>query len=126
MAQLPLLKTSESDKLETLRRLDRFRRWRCLEDKRYCLCCGKIITGAEIQIARGTDAVEPARLFCPTPACESIPMDWVLPTDEVLSTMSMLGDEKTQVAAAVHQFHRSDKSVGARLQRFKSHLRRSA
>jgi hypothetical protein len=43
-------KLSDEEKLETLQRLDRFRQWHSLDEKRYCLVCGKIITGREIQV----------------------------------------------------------------------------
>jgi hypothetical protein len=76
---------SEGEKLEALRRLDQFRPWRSLGEKRYCLVCGKIITGEQIEVAGGTRGNEPLRLTCPTEHCHSIPMDWVLPTDEILA-----------------------------------------
>jgi hypothetical protein len=37
--------------LDVLRRLDQFREWHSLDDKRFCLVCGKIISGRRIQIA---------------------------------------------------------------------------
>ena len=73
------------DKLEALRRLDQFRPWRSLDEKRFCLVCGKIITGEQIQVIGGMRGTGPLRIICPTPNCHSIPMDWVLPTDEVLA-----------------------------------------
>jgi hypothetical protein len=76
---------SDADKLEVLQRLDQFRRWKSLDDKRYCLCCGKIITGYEIQVIGGTGHTGPLRIICPTKGCHSIPMDWALPTNEALS-----------------------------------------
>jgi hypothetical protein len=76
---------SEGEKLEALRRLDQFRPWHSLEEKRYCLICGKIITGEQIKVAGGTRGNGPLRLSCPTERCHSIPMDWVLPTDEILA-----------------------------------------
>ena len=76
---------SDEEKLEVLRRLDQFRQWRSLEEKRYCLVCGTIITGRQIQVAGGTRGNGPLRLSCPTERCNSIPMDWVLPTDEILA-----------------------------------------
>jgi hypothetical protein len=79
------IKLSEGEKLEALRRLDQFRPWRSLDEKRYCLVCGKIITGEQIEVAGGTRGNEPLRLTCPTEHCHSIPMDWVLPTDEILA-----------------------------------------
>src|SRR6267154_2309721 len=44
---------SDGEKLEVLRRLDQFRHWHSLEDKRYCLVCGKLIAGRQIQVAGG-------------------------------------------------------------------------
>jgi hypothetical protein len=79
------IKLSKGEKLEVLRRLDQFRPWRSLDEKRYCLVCGKIITGEQIEVAGGTRGNGPLRLRCPTEHCHSIPMDWVLPTDEILS-----------------------------------------
>jgi hypothetical protein len=80
---------SDEDKLEALRRLDQFRPWRSLDEKRYCLVCGKIITGKQIQVTGGTRGNGPLRLSCPTERCHSIPMDWVLPTDEILANADM-------------------------------------
>ena len=76
---------SEGEKLEALRRLDQFRPWHSLDQKRYCLVCGKIITGEQIKVDSDTCGNGPLRLSCPTERCHSIPMDWVLPTDEVLA-----------------------------------------
>ena len=78
------IRLSDGDKLEALQRLDQFRLWRSLDEKRYCLVCGKIMTGRQIQVAGGTRGNGPLRLSCPTERCNSIPMDWVLPTDETL------------------------------------------
>ena len=85
MALSPPAPLADADKLNALRRLDQFREWRSLDDKRYCLVCGKIITGRQIQVPGGTRANGPLRLSCPTERCNSIPMDWVLPTDELLA-----------------------------------------
>ena len=88
MALLTLIELSDQHKLSILQRLDRFRRWRSLDDKRYCLACGKVIDGHVLQIVGGTRRTGPLRLICPTLGCHSIPMDWVMPTDEVLARMS--------------------------------------
>ena len=85
---------SEEEKLEALRRLDQFRPWRSLDEKRYCLVCGKIITGEQIEVAGGTRGNGPLRLSCPTEHCHSIPMDWVLPTDEIFALV------KAEITAA--------------------------
>src|SRR5213079_3614823 len=76
---------SEIDKLDVLCRLDQFRQWRSLDEKRFCLVCGKIITGHQIKIDGGTRGNGPLRLSCPSERCNSIPMDWVLPTDELVA-----------------------------------------
>ena len=86
---------SGTEKLEILQRLDRFRKWHSLDDKRYCLACGQIIEGRDVLVVGGTRGTGPLRLTCPTRNCHSIPMDWVIPTDEVLTRMSTLPEEET-------------------------------
>src|SRR4029077_16186569 len=81
---------SQIDKLDVLRRLDQFRQWRSLDEKRFCLVCGKIITGQQIQVDGGTRGNGPLRVSCPTERCNSIPMDWVLPTDEILAKVERM------------------------------------
>src|SRR5437016_13569484 len=93
MALISPVEMPDEDKLETLRRLDQFRWWDSLDEKRYCLVCGKIITGRQIQVAGGTRGNGPLRLSCPTERCHSIPMDWVLPTDEILENMALKVDK---------------------------------
>jgi len=90
---------SDQEKLEALRRLDQFRQWHSLDEKRYCLVCGNLITGRQIQVAGGTRGNGPLRLSCPTELCNSIPMDWVLPTDEVLAKVEKLAEEKRKPSA---------------------------
>src|SRR5213079_769551 len=90
---------SEIDKLDVLCRLDQFRQWRSLDEKRFCLVCGKIITGRQIQVAGGTRGNGPLRLSCPTERCNSIPMDWVLPTDEILAKVERLAEEERKASA---------------------------
>lgn len=89
MALMPAIKLSDGDKLEVLRRLDQFRKWNSLEEKRYCLVCASIITGHDIQVIGGTRGAGPLRMICPSNDCYSIPMDWVRPTDEVLVNMAL-------------------------------------
>jgi hypothetical protein len=86
MASSPPAPLSGPEKLAALQRLDQFREWHSLDEKRYCLVCGKIITGRQIQVANDTRGDGPQRLNCPTERCNSIPMDWALPTDEILAT----------------------------------------
>jgi len=90
---------SDQEKLEALRRLDQFRQWHSLDEKRYCLVCGNLITGRQIQVAGGTRGNGPLRLNCPTEQCNSIPMDWVLPTDEVLAKVERLAEEERKASA---------------------------
>jgi hypothetical protein len=89
---------SDPDKLDVLRALDQFRQWRSLDEKRYCLVCGKIITGRQIEVAGGTRSDEPLRLSCPTAQCNSIPMDWVLPTDEILARVEVMAAQEREAA----------------------------
>ena len=81
-----------------LRRLDQFRQWPSLDEERYCLVCGKIITGRQIEVAGATRGNEPLRLNCPTEQCNSIPMDWVLPTDEIIAKVEMMAAEERKAA----------------------------
>lgn len=98
MSLSPPINLCEGEKLGALRRLDQFRSWRSLEEKRYCLVCGKIITGEQIEVAGGTRGKGPLRLSCPTEHCHSIPMDWVLPTDEILALVKaeIMGAEEDE------------------------------
>jgi len=85
MALVFPIKLSDEEKLETLQRLDQFRQWYSLNEKRYCLICSKIITGREIQVIAGTRGNGPRRIICPTERCNAMPIDWVQPTDEFSS-----------------------------------------
>ena len=91
-------KLSEVEKLEVLRRLDQFREWHSLEEKRYCLVCGNLISGRQIEVAGGTRGNGPLRLNCPTERCNSIPMDWVLPTDEILAKVEKMAAQERKAA----------------------------
>jgi hypothetical protein len=91
-------KLSADEKLEALRRLDQFRQWRSLDEKRYCLVCGKIIMGRQIDVGGGTRGSGPLRLSCPTEGCNSIPMDWVLSTNEILATVERMAAEERKAS----------------------------
>ena len=93
MALLPTIQLSDTEKLAILQRLDQFREWQSLDEKRYCLVCGAIITGRDIQVIGGGRGTGPLRVMCPSAGCHSIPMDWVLPTDEVLAKTGAGGTE---------------------------------
>jgi hypothetical protein len=66
-------------KLKLLQRLDSFRAWRSLDQKRLCLGCGKIISGAQIKVSRGLRGLGLLRLRCPSEDCTAGPMEWVEP-----------------------------------------------
>lgn len=122
MALLPPLKLSEQEKLEALQRLDRFRKWRSLDEKRYCLVCSAIITGREIHVIGGTRGTGPLQVICPSRGCHSIPMDWVLPTDEVLAKIA----GGRAAAAPNDQRGWRKNSVVSRFRRFATHFKRPA
>jgi hypothetical protein len=115
-----------------LRRLDQFRQWHSLEEKRYCLVCGKLISGRQIQVAGGTRGNGALRLDCPTEGCNSIPMDWVLATDEILAKVEKMAAEERKASvlkpAAVtigngNTVHTNEHFV-SRLRRLAFHLTR--
>ncbi len=81
MALVSAIKLSDEEKLDVLQRLDQFRRWHFLDEKRYWLVCGEIITGREIQVIGGTRGNGLLRIICPTEHCNAMPMEWVRPTE---------------------------------------------
>jgi hypothetical protein len=131
------IKLSGDEKLEVLRRLDQFRQWHSLEEKRYCLVCGTLISGWQIQVGGGTRGNGPLRLSCPTERCNSIPMDWVLPTDEILARVEKLAEQERKASAqkpaavtigngeTVHT-EKSHEHFVSRLRRLTFHLKRHA
>ena len=123
MPQLAPIELSGAYKLEILQRLDRYRKWQSLEEKRYCLACGQIIEGRDIQVVGGTRGTGPLRLVCPTRACHSIPMDWVIPTDEVLARMSMLQDKEPLTSKVSN---RPREKFAVRLRKFATQFRPAA
>ena len=136
VALSPLTRLSDDEKLEVLRRLDQFRQWHSLDDERYCLVCGKIIAGRQIQVAGGTRGNGALRVSCPTQGCNSIPMDWVLTTNEILANVEKLAEEERKVSAlptaaangngkTVH-YDRSHEHFVSRLRRLAFHLKRHA
>ena len=86
---LVLMPLSDCEKLDTLRRLDRFRSWASLNEARFCLVCERLIAGRDILVIREADEPDSAHLACPTGNCASIPMDWILPTEEILTALAM-------------------------------------
>jgi len=123
MSILAPIELSAGEKLEVLQRLDRYRKWQSLEEKRYCLACGRIIDGRNIQIIGGTRGTGPLRLICSTQGCHSIPMDWVIPNEEVLARMSVLEEQEVLPRKAAGP--RREK-LAARLRKFALHFRPAA
>ena len=93
MALVSSIKLSDQEKLAILQRLDQFRHWHSLDEKRYCLVCGEIINGREINVIGATGANRPLRITCPTERCNATPIEWVRPTDNVLIKIAMLEAE---------------------------------
>ena len=125
MVLLVPIQFADGDKLQILRHLDRYRTWRSLDEKRYCLACGKIITGWQIQLAGGTRGNGPLRLSCPTERCNSIPMDWVLPTDEMLAKAeTMAAEEPNTSASSLADSGEAGHSMASRLRKFAVHFKR--
>src|SRR5215208_3069830 len=89
---------ADDERLDVLRRLDQFRQWHSLDEKRYCLVCGELISGWQIHVDGGTRGNGPLRLSCPTERCNSIPMDWVLPTNEILAKVEKMAAEERKSA----------------------------
>jgi len=123
MSLLAPIELSAAERLEILQRLDRYRKWHSLDDKRYCLACGQVIEGREILVVGGTRGTGPLRLICPSRGCHSIPMDWVIPNDKVLARMSMLEEEETVPATTVV---RAREKFTARLKKFATQFRPAA
>jgi|SRR5581483_2786456 len=94
MAAASSVKLSDAEKLHILRKLDQFWEWHFLDERRYCLVCGEIITGREIQMIESRCEGIPPRLICPTKDCNSVPMEWVPPTEEVLIKIAMMDAER--------------------------------
>jgi hypothetical protein len=101
MAPVSPIKLSDEEKLCVLQRLDQFRQWHALDEKRYCLVCGEIITGRQIQVIRRTDRNGLLRIICPTQHCNAMPMQWVRPTEEVLIRIAMVEAERHRLCLII-------------------------
>ena len=123
MSLLVPIELSGADKLEILQRLDRYRKWHSLDEKRYCLACGQVIEGRDILVVGGTRGTGPLRLICPSRGCHSIPMDWVIPSAKVLERFSMVEEEETVPATTVV---RAREKFTARLRKFATQFRPAA
>ena len=128
----PSISLPDAEKLNLLRRLDQLRQWHSLDDKRYCLVCGKIITGHEIQVVVVTRSNRALRLSCPSDRCNSIPIDWMLPTDEILARVEMLATKEHEAATSTrinhgrmpNRRHETQHGIAAQLRTFVSFFNR--
>ena len=93
VSSLSSITLSDEEKLDVLRRLDQFRQWPSLDQKRYCFVCGEMITGREIQVIESACGETSLRVVCPTKHCDAMPMEWVLPTEDVLIKIAMVEAE---------------------------------
>jgi hypothetical protein len=125
MSFSPAITLSDADKLDALRRLDKFRQWHSLDDKRYCLVCDRILTGREIRVNGGSRGSGPLQLSCPTERCNSIPMDWVLPTDEILARAKAVIAEERNVSESSFGDRGTEPGLASRLRQFAVHFRRA-
>jgi hypothetical protein len=119
------IRRTEEQKLATLRRLDRFRRWHSLDDERYCLHCAQIITGHMIQVTGGHSGDDGEKLICPTQGCRSIPMDWVLPTAETKPTRVIATDRDAAAARPFPESRPKGHPIRGSLRRLAMSFRRS-
>jgi hypothetical protein len=67
------------DKLAALRRLDKSRVWKSLDDQLYCTVCKHVISARHIEVVGGTNGLRALHIKCSTPGCLSTPADWILP-----------------------------------------------
>src|SRR5438309_9696362 len=126
MSFSPPSRLPDPGKLDVLRRLDQLREWHSLDDKRICLVCGKIIVGGQIQINGGTRGNGPLRLSCPTERCNSIPMDWVLPTAELMALAATTTSEDHNTASLRVADRREEHGLASRLRKFALHLKQAS
>ena len=125
MGLAPPIPSLDADKLHALQRLDQFREWRSLDDRRYCLVCGQIITGRLIQVAGGVMGNGPLRLSCPTERCNSIPMDWALPTDEILAVAKTVSSEDSPIASTKAANSGVEYGLASQLRKLAAHLKQA-
>jgi hypothetical protein len=120
MTRLSSITLSDVEKLNVLRRLDQFRQWHSLDEKRYCLVCGEIFTGREIEVIESTNGDVPLRVICPTEHCHATALEWVPPTEDVLIKIAMVEAECRwvrlvgQAGQAIQWYQRSASNTTSR------------
>ena len=75
------IRPGAEDKLTALRRLDKNRAWKSLDDQLYCTICKNVISGRQIEVVGGTNGLRALHLKCSTPGCFSTPADWIVPVN---------------------------------------------
>jgi hypothetical protein len=125
MALSPPASLADADKLNALQRLDQFREWHSLDDKRYCLVCGKIITGRQIRVTGDASGDGSQRLNCPTERCNSIPMDWALPTDEILAAVQTATPNGCNIAPTKTAVSDEEPGATSQLRKLAMHLKQA-
>jgi len=63
------------------------------------------------------------RLSCPTEGCNSIPMDWVLPTDEILAFVEIAAATRHVVASPDVPGRDSREGLASQLRKLAMHLK---
>jgi hypothetical protein len=66
-----------AERLAALCAGDHFRRWRSLDDQRFCVLCQRTFSGRQVRIKR--DRLGRIRLECPTKNCKAAPNQWLYP-----------------------------------------------
>jgi len=59
--------------------MDALRKWDSLDDRRFCRCCHKFISGRQIEMKR--NYAGRVSLACPSSDCSSTVEDWVYPNE---------------------------------------------
>jgi len=77
----PPLRFAPSDRLILLSRLDSLRKWKSLDDLRFCRGCHKFISGRRIEVIKERTPGKQLRLVCPTEGCFSSAEDWAYPNE---------------------------------------------
>ena len=67
-------------RLALLQRLDHFREWRTLDDRRICLACDSEFSGHDVRVHRATRSLQ-----CPTRGCRGTPREWAYPGNPLTS-----------------------------------------
>src|SRR5438093_2683757 len=69
------IRLAAEDKLAALRRIDKSRLWRSLDDRLYCTVCKRVISGRQIEVVGGTNGLRSLHLKCFSAGCLSTPVD---------------------------------------------------